>query len=249
MSAPKTVGILGGMGHAAAIDLMARIHRLTPRTREQDGIRLIVDSNPATPDGNDALLRGGPSPAPMLAAMARGLETRGAEFVAMASSTAHAFQFDIERAIGVPFVSMIEEAGAALAARAPGPGTTIGLLAAEGCLHSGLYQSELARRGLSSVVPEGAARDEFMDLLHAIGAGDTGPRSTRRLAGVGARLARDGATLLLAACTEASLVLTPETAPAPLIDAMEVLAVAVVDYALGRRALPPPFAWTETGPA
>lgn len=249
MGAAKTVGILGGMGPAATIDLMARIHRLTPRTREQDGIRLLADSNPAVPNRNDAILRGGPSPAPVLAEMARGLESAGADFVVMACNTAHAFQFDIERAIGIPFVSMIEEAGAAIAAKAPGPGTAVGLLAAEGCLHSELYQTELARRGFTAVIPEGAVRGEFMDLLDAIKAGHTGLRSTERMLAIGARLASDGATLLLAGCTEVPLVLGHANTPAPLINATEALAAAVVDYALGKRALPPPFVWSDTGPA
>lgn len=242
-------GILGGMGPAATLDLMGRVLRLTPPGREQDGVRLIVDSNPTVPDRNDALLRGGPSPAPALVAMARGLQAAGADFLVMACNTAHAFQFEIERAVGVPFVSIIEEAGAEAARLAPAPGARVGLLAGEGCLEASLYQTELARRGLTPVVPEGALRAEFMELLYAIKAGDVGTESRRRMARIAAALEAEGAELLIAACTEVPLVVAPGETQAPLIDATELLARAIVDMALGRRPLPAPFAWTEVGPA
>lgn len=240
-------GIMGGMGPAATLDLMARVLRLTPPGREQNGVRLIVDSNPAVPDRNDALLRDGPSPGPVLVAMAKGLEAAGADFLVMACNTAHAFQFDIERAVGIPFVSIVEEAAAEAARRAPG--ARIGLLAGEGCLEAGLYQSELARRGLTPVVPRGTLRAEFMDLLYAIKAGDLSENARRRMRVIATRLEAEGAQLLIAACTEVPLVLAPGETEAPLIDATELLAVAIVDLALGRRPLPAPFTWTEVGPA
>ena len=73
---PKTVGIIGGMGPAATVDLMARIIRLSPAKSDQDGIRMLVDNNPHVPDRNKAIANAGPSPAPVLAAMARGWRPR-----------------------------------------------------------------------------------------------------------------------------------------------------------------------------
>ena len=51
------VGILGGMGPAATIRLYDEITTRTPVRREQDHIRLIIDSNPATPARTEALLQ------------------------------------------------------------------------------------------------------------------------------------------------------------------------------------------------
>lgn len=247
MPPPLSVGVLGGMGPAATIDLMTRVLHRSPRGREQDGVRLIVDSNPAVPDRNDAILRGGPSPAPMLAAMARGLEAAGADFLVMACNTAHAFQFDIERSVGIPFVSIVEEASAVAARQAPSG--TVGLLAAEGCLAAGLYQEELARRGLSCVTLEGERLAEFMDLLYAIKSGDLGPAVAGAMASLARALEAQGAGVLVAACTEVPLVLDAAATGVPLIDATETLAAAVVDYATGARPLPPPFSWRDAGQA
>lgn len=249
MSARLTVGVLGGMGPAATQDLMDRVRRLSPNGREQDGVRLLVDCNPAVPDRNDAILRGGPSPGPVLAAMAQGLERAGADFVVMACNTAHAFQFEIERALGVPFVSLIEETGAEAASLAATHGPNVGVLMGEGCRAAGLYQDELARRGLTCVVPDEALQVEFMALLYAIKAGDTGPAVAARMTRIAESLQDAGADLLIAGCTEVPLVLRPDMTRAPLIDSTQVLAQAIVDYALGRRALPETFSSTTVGQA
>lgn len=124
MRAPLTIGLLGIGGDATA-ELVREIRR------RAGGVRLIVDDDP----GASAL---------RLAEMAQGLEQAGAGIVALASDAAHAFQFEIERRIGVPFISMIEETGAAAAALAAGG--KVGLQAHEASV--GLYRAELARRGL-----------------------------------------------------------------------------------------------------
>lgn len=134
-----TIGLLGVGGDAMA-ELVRGIRR------RAGGVRLIVDDAP----GASAL---------RLAEMAQGLEQAGAGIVALASDAAHAFQFEIERRIGVPFVSMIEETGAAAVALARGG--KVGLLADEASV--GLYREELARRGLVCL-PPGAADAEVLVL-------------------------------------------------------------------------------------
>ncbi|MDG2522911.1 amino acid racemase [Caulobacter segnis] len=242
------VGVLGGMGPAATIDLMGAVLRLSKGAVEQDGLRLLVDSNPAVPDRNEALLRGGPSPGPTLAAMARGLETAGADFLVMSCNTAHAFQYDIERAVRIPFVSMIEEAVAAAAAAAD-PGAAVGLLAADGCLQADLYGPQLARRGLSCVTLEAPDQARFMQLVYAIKRGDLSLGVSDAMAALAERLRQCGAQVIIAACTEAPLVLHEGMTDAPLIDSTGALARAIVDYARHDRPLPPPFSETEVGRA
>ncbi len=59
--AEKTVGILGGMGPEATIDLMQRIIRLTPAPEGRDmddidHIRCLVDNNPKIPSRIKAII-------------------------------------------------------------------------------------------------------------------------------------------------------------------------------------------------
>ena len=98
-AADLVVGILGGMGPAATVDLVSKILAATDAARDQDHLHLIVDCNPKVPNRNEAVDGTGPSPAPALVAMARRLEAAGADFLVMACNTAHAWEAEI-REIG-----------------------------------------------------------------------------------------------------------------------------------------------------
>lgn len=246
---PLTVGVLGGPGPAATRDLMNQLHLESRRGHPQHGVRMLVDYNPLVPDSDEAILGIGPSPGPVLATMAQGLERAGADFVVMACGTAHAFQFEIERSIGLPFVSLIEETAAATARAAQVHGSRVGVLASQGCLTAGLYQEALARRGLTCLVPDDALQSQLMILRHEIRAGDVGGLVSQRMAKIVQDLQSLGADLVVAGCTEVSRVLGPEMVNAPLIDATEALASALVDYALGASALPAAFSCTSVGEA
>ncbi len=87
----KVVGVLGGMGPEATVDFMARVIALTPTRTDEDHVRMIVDNNPHIPSRQTALLDDGEEPGPVIAAMAAGLETAGADFLVMPCNTAHVY--------------------------------------------------------------------------------------------------------------------------------------------------------------
>lgn len=232
---PRVVGILGGMGPAATVDLMQRMIRLCPGKSDQDGMRMLVDNNPLVPDRNKAIANTGPSPGPILAAMAQGLETQGADFLVMACNTAHAFEASIRDAVRVPFISMIDETVAAASAVRP---KRIALLAAAGCLDAQLYQRAFEAQGIETIVPEGEVRQSFMRLLYEIKAGDTGPSVRRNMKTLARHLSELGGEVVIAGCTEVPLVLGQEDLDEPFIDSTQQLARAAVDIAYGVRGLP-----------
>ena len=104
----KTVGVLGGMGPDATVDFMSKVIAATPAEKDQDHLRMLVDSNPHVPNRQEALLRGGEDPGPVLAAMAKGLQAAGADFLVMPCNTAHAFKDAIIEAVDIPLVSIID---------------------------------------------------------------------------------------------------------------------------------------------
>ncbi|MDX2234851.1 MAG: amino acid racemase [Hyphomonadaceae bacterium] len=226
----KAIGILGGMGPAATVDLHAKIIRATPATRDQDHLRILIDSNPALPDRNAALDGTGPSPGPALAAMARGLERSGAAVLVMACNTAHAFQADIEAAVTIPFMSMIEATVDAALAQAPGA-KRVGVLAVTGCLRANLHQAAFARRGVATFVTDGADHQSLMDAIARIKAGDTGPDVRDTLRSLAAGFITKGCDAIVAGCTEAPLALRQEDVGAPFIDSTAALAAAVAAFA------------------
>ena len=226
----RTIGIIGGMGPAATADLFSKIIAATGAAGDHDQLRLFIDSNPSLPDRNAALEERGPSPGPMLAQMAAGLERSGADLIVMACNTAHAFQSDIERAISVPFISMIEATVEATLAATPRP-RRVGVLAASGCVRAGLYQAAFAARDVEAVMSDGETHARFMDTIYSIKGGDTGPQVRAAMRTIADVFVRDRVDALVAGCTEVPLVLGQDDVAAPLIDSAAALAARVVALA------------------
>lgn len=227
----RTVGVIGGMGPAATLDFQARLLAATPAACDQDHLRVLVDCNPKVPDRNAAIVGDGPSPGPVLAGMARGLERAGADFLVMPCNTAHAFVADIRNAVAIPLISLIEETTAAALVAAEGG--QVGVLAVDGARAAGLYQTSLGDRGVTPVMLAADAQRRFMACISAIKAGDTGPSVRDDMRALARSLVADGARVVIAACTEIPLVLSPGDLDAPLVDSTAVLVARTLDHALG----------------
>lgn len=224
------VGILGGMGPEATVDLLRRVVAKTPARDDADHIHMLIDNNPHVPSRIAALIDGtGPSPGPELVRMARQLEANGAGMLAIACNTAHWYAPDIARAVGIELLNMIELAADRL--RAAGH-RQVGLLASTAVVRIGLYEAALAARGLALSVP--AQQPALMEVIRAVKAGDTGPVRRAAFRDVAEELAAGGVDVLLVACTELS-VLTGALGglATPVIDALDVLASEIVDRAVG----------------
>lgn len=222
----KVLGVLGGMGPGATLDFLAKLQAATPIKREQDHLRVLVDINPKVPDRNIA----DANPGPVLAAMAAGLRDGGAQVLAIACNTAHAYAEEV-RASGLPLVDMLEAAG--LAAQAQGAGV-VGVLGTS--LALGLYRDRFSRMGLEVVMLDDHEQVEFMALLYRIKQGDVGPASRETMAALAHRLVGKGAQGVVAGCTEAPLVLGAADLTVPFLDATEILARRCVAVCLGEAA-------------
>jgi aspartate racemase len=242
MNGPRRVaGVIGGMGPAATIDFMAKVLACSQAARgpgsvEQDDVRLLVDSNPAVPDRNAAVAGTGPSPGPHLAAMARGLGRAGADFLVMPCNAAHAFSDHITVATPLPFVHIIDEAVRAVQTGHPLV-RKVGVLAVAATADKRLYETALERADITAIIPDGAARENFMTTLWRIKSGDTGADVRSAMRHSAEALLANGAELIIAGCTEVPLVLGASDLQFPLLDATLVLAERTVAYARG-EALP-----------
>ena len=226
----RVVGVLGGLGPEATLDFYAKVLTLTPAARDQDHLHLIIDSNPAVPNRNEAVAGTGPSPGPLLAEMAAGLEKAGADFLVMVCNAAHAYQHDIEAAVSIPFVGIVTETCEVTLRAVPGL-KKVGVLGSSGCLDAGLYQTAFAARGVTALVPENAERELFMKTLYRIKAGDKGNEVQETMRALAASLLERGAQAVVAGCTEVPLVLSADALPCPLVDSTAVLAERTVFYA------------------
>lgn len=224
----KTIGIIGGMGPAACVDLFAKLVAATPAERDQEHFRILIDNNPRIPDRNSAIAGRGASPGPQLAEAARGLEKSGADFLIIACNTAHAFQAQIEDAVSIPLLSMIDATADAATAQ---DAARVGVLAADGCRRAKLYQNAFAERGVEALFVADEMQQDFMKLVFRVKAGDTGDDVRRSMAAMALTLNARGAQAIVAACTEVPLVLSSDTLAVPVISSTDALVERAIAYA------------------
>lgn len=229
-----TAGVIGGLGPAATIDFMTRVLALTPATTDQDHVHLLVDQNPAVPDRQDAILEHGGDPGRELAAMAARLEIAGSDFIVMPCNAAHAFKSDIEDAISIPFISIIDTTIDAV----PAGVDTVGILETPACQTAGLYSRALEERGKKCIKLNEESCDELLALVYAVKGGDCGKPVRTSMQAIAAGLVVRGAEAIILGCTEIPLVLTEYEVEVPLIASTEALAIRTVQLARGERPLP-----------
>ncbi|HEX7103368.1 MAG TPA: amino acid racemase [Nitrolancea sp.] len=235
MKRQKVVGVLGGMGPLATVDLYQKIIEETPATRDQEHLHVIIESNPAVPDRSEALLADGEDPTPMLLSGARRLATAGADFIVMPCNTAHAFLPRIAPEIDIPLISMIDETAKTVAAQLPG--SVVGILATAGTIWTRLYQDAFEHEGLSSIVPDEAGQARITEAIAGVKAGRTGIEQTALVQATAADLVAHGAQSLIVACTELPLILMQKHVSVPLFDPTRILARSAVTTALGSAVL------------
>jgi aspartate racemase len=225
------VGVLGGMGPEATVDFMSKVIALTPGEDDQDHVRLLVDQNPHVPNRQEALLRGGESPGPVLADMARRLEAGGCDFLVMPCNTAHAFQEDIRSAVNIPFVSIVDATlDAALDA------TCVGIMATTACVQANVYQPALESRGMRYLLPSDDDVDELTRLSFEIKSGNKADEIKAAVLGFAEALIDRGADAIISGCTEYPLVLGAGDLAVPLLSSTDELAKRTI--ALARGELP-----------
>lgn len=224
----KIVGVIGGMGPEATVDLMQRIIRNTPATDDVDHVRCIVDNNPKIPSRIKALLENsGENPGVHMADMGRRLEAWGADFLAIPCNTAHVYHGDVERAVNIPVLHIVDLAIKA-ALRKKDNLKQIGVLATPMVRITKLYEDRFAPFGISVIYPDSQDEVKLFEIIRKIKAGDTGPAQKEALKIIQQKLVDKGAELCILACTELGLVLQEDDMT---VDAAEVLAKSIVKLA------------------
>ncbi len=237
VQAKKTAGVMGGMGPDATVDFMAKVIGLTRAGRDQDHVHMIVDNDPGVPNRQAAIRSGNDDVSDHLTTMALRLEQAGADFLVMVCNTAHSFLGGVEEATRIPFISIIDESVAEVQRVAP-RGQTVGLMATDGCVDTGIYQDAISAAGRVALVPEEADRQALMSLINAIKGGhrDTGVQKDMR--SIAKRLVDRGADTIIAGCTEIPLVFDGSGFNVPVVSSTDVLAEKTVALATGAEALP-----------
>jgi aspartate racemase len=224
-STHRIVGIIGGMGPEATVDLMRRVVAKTPARDDQDHIHLIVESNPKIPSRIAHLIEGtGADPTPELVRIAGNLQRAGADALAIPCNTAHAYAHSIRRAVSIPLLDMVDLtvdqiARSRRAAR-------VGMFASTAVHATELYAKAFFAHGIDTMLPP--RQEEVMALIKAVKRGDTGAQAQAALGRLALEMSHQSDVVLIA-CSELSVIASGITGP--FVDSLDVLAQAIVTFA------------------
>lgn len=223
-----TIGILGGMGPRATVAFeQLLLERLGGN--DQDLPRIVSVNDGSIPDRSSYLLGRGQDPLPQMLHGLRVLEYAGSSVICVPCNTACALSIftRLQRRTTVPILNLPVEVGRALVASGM---QSIYLLATEGTIKTGVYQSVCAQVGVRCTVPNRRVQALVSQVIAAVKANDL---PTARLAAVSvqAAIVASGCPAVLLGCTELPLVasaLVPNGCEA--VDTLAVLADACVRY-------------------
>jgi aspartate racemase len=232
----KVIGILGGMGPEATLDCFGKIIKHTPAQKDQDHLRVIIDSNPSVPDRTASIVGNGQSPVPEMVKGCQALVNAGADFIIIPCVSAHFFIDEIQRQANLPIVSIFDAVAESITRDFPEV-KTVGLLGTTGTVKGGLFQKRLARENINTLVPAETVQSRIMAAIYDIkSAAPTRTRSdiTADLVAAADSLIvnrPDAAQAVIAGCTEIPLALQQQHLSVPYFDSLTILARAAILHA------------------
>ncbi|MGE5633019.1 MAG: aspartate/glutamate racemase family protein [Caulobacteraceae bacterium] len=225
----KTIGILGGMGPLATVDIFKKIVMMTDAHSDNEHIPVLIDNNTKIPDRTSYILGKGGSPLNELVRSAVRLETMGADVIIIACNTAHYFYDDIVKHVKIPVINMIEETAKEIRNNRPDV-KQVGLLATEGTCKAGVYKKVFERFGIGLIQPDTEDLKQIMDVIYGIKQGlrDIDPTGFKQAL---SNLKLRGAETLILGCTEIPIAFQMFNISDDFVDASEVLVKRAITFA------------------
>ena len=150
----QTLGVLGGMGPAACAEFLRILARDCPAENDSQHPKIIMLSDPETPDRSNGIMGLGPDPEPVIKKNLLQLVNWGADVLAVPCNTAHYFIDHFRDELPVPLIHIVE--ATVEAARELSQGNCSWLLATDGTQKSLIYPTcaEKMRYHFLKPVPE-----------------------------------------------------------------------------------------------
>lgn len=199
----NVIGILGGMGPAATVDMFQKFIQFTPATCDQEHIPLIISSIPDIPDRTSSILHGGASPLMAMDERIQGLERAGAKCILIACNTAHYWYDELQDRCHVDMLNIVDSTINEIIKTGK---TKIGILATDATLAIHLYQTKLENQGLTCLIPEGSNQKSVMESIYLYKSGEI-DKAEKLMLVQRDELIRRGAEVIILGCTEVPLIL------------------------------------------
>lgn len=226
----KKIGILGGMGPLATVDLFNKIISMTNAHCDNEHIHILIDNNTEIPDRTSFILGHGEDPTPELIKSATTLESMGADFIVIPCNTAHHFYNAIQDSVSIPIINMIEET-AKYIVNMNLETNNVGLISTTGTIVSGVYDNMFKKYNLGIVKPDTKGQQVIMDLIYGVKEGRTN-FNLDSVYEVLRNLNYSGCNQVILGCTELPVAFQNLNIHGNFIDPTKILAQSAIDMCL-----------------
>jgi aspartate racemase len=223
----KRLGILGGMGPAAAAEFVTRLIAQTPATHDQQHIPFVLWNEPRIPDRSTSMQAGDNAPLLWLLQGIQALKTVGCDYIVIPCNSAHFWYNDMVK-MGVPITHIVDSIADQLRALDL-ENITIGVMGTQGTIEYGIYQSRLEQQGWRCLVPDRSEMDFFVQpAIDLIKAGKIAESQLLLMKVIHSLIDR-GARAIVLGCTELPLAIriTQEN-NTPIFNSIDSLVQAVI---------------------
>lgn len=227
------IGIIGGMGPMATLDLFQKILVYTPAKCDQEHAHIIIDNNTAIPDRSAYILDRGKDPVPEIFHSACRLIDAGANVLIMPCNTAHYFYPTVKAKIDekyknmdYKFINMIDETAKVVHWQGC---KKVYLLATKGTYESKIYHHSFMQYDIETLTPDVPGRDVVMNAIYNYKEGIPNNYKDEMI-----KIVKDakvqGASKILLGCTELPMIFKELDLLDNTIDPTEILAKSALIY-------------------
>lgn len=165
----KKLGVLGGLGPAAAAEFLRQFAAKCPATIDQEHPVVYMIGDCEIPDRGTAIFGNGPSPLPKIKEDLFKLCDLGADILAVPCNTAHYFIDQFADELPIPLVHIVEET--VLAAKKLSP-QGAWMLSTKGTRACGLYQKYAKKHNFTLYIPNEKQSDMSQQVINHVKANE-----------------------------------------------------------------------------
>jgi aspartate racemase len=227
----RTIGIVGGMSWESSAEYYRQINesiksRLGP-THSAELVMYSMDFHRAAQLEQEERW---PEVSRLLIGAITRLEKAGADFVMIASNTAHRVAEIVQRSIHIPLLHIADVTAGEIGKAGI---STVGLLGTRFVMEQEFYKERFRAQGIDVVIPDRPARDYVHNVIfNELCVGQVIPESKKKMRTVILDLQLAGANAVVLACTELPLLVRVEDTPVRLFDTMTLHVTKAVTMAL-----------------
>lgn len=158
------------------------------------------------------------------------LEKGGADLIVICTNTMHLMAEDVQKAIGVPLIHIVDSVVNEIKARGL---SKVGLLGTRFTMEQPFYKELLNKHQIEVMIPEEEDRQIVHDVIFdELCKGNVEPTSKQAYLKIMNKLVERGAEGIILGCTEIPLLINQQDASIPLFDTTQIHAISVAKLAL-----------------